>query len=62
MTEKRRFGGGGILLLLLLAALLYYVISGLRTGNDITYAQMRQLFEQEKVTEFAISDTRLTAT
>ena len=62
MTEKRRFGGGSILLAMLVGLLLYAALSGLRTRDDITYAEMRQLFVEEKVTEFTITDTRLTAT
>ena len=63
MTEKRRINGGGLLLLLLAAGLLiYYLISGLHGQKDISYGRMRQLFEEEQVTSFAISDTRLTAT
>ena len=62
MTEKRKFGGSGLFLLLLAGVLLYLVVSGTRSRTDISYAQMRGLFEQEQVTEFTVSDTRLTAT
>ena len=61
MTEKRRFNGGSVVLLLLLGILLYLVLTGMQKTDDISYAKMRQLFEQEQVKEFAISDTRLTA-
>ena len=61
MTEKRRFNGGGILLMMLLGILLYFVVSAARSAGDISYAQLRQLFEEEKVTEFTVIDTRLTA-
>ena len=61
MTEKRRFNGGSVVLLLLLGVLLYLVLTGMQKTDDISYAKMRQLFEQEQVKEFAISDTRLTA-
>ena len=61
MTEKRRFNGGSVALLLLLGVLLYLVLTGMQKTDDISYAKMRQLFEQEQVKEFAISDTRLTA-
>ncbi len=61
MTEKRRFNGGSVVLLLLLSVLLYLVLTGMQKTDDISYAKMRQLFEQEQVKEFAISDTRLTA-
>ncbi|MBE6989980.1 MAG: ATP-dependent zinc metalloprotease FtsH [Ruminococcaceae bacterium] len=40
---------------------IYMIVAGRRSSNDITYARLRQLFEKEQVTEFAISDTRLTA-
>ncbi len=61
MTEKRRFNGGSVVLLLLLSVLLYLVLTGMQKTDDISYAKMRQFFEQEQVKEFAISDTRLTA-
>ncbi len=61
MTEKRRFNGGSVVLLLLLGVLLYLVLTGMQKTDDISYAKMRQLFEQEQVKEFTISDTRLTA-
>jgi cell division protease FtsH len=61
LTEKRRFNGGSVVLLLLLSVLLYLVLTGMQKTDDISYAKMRQLFEQEQVKEFAISDTRLTA-
>ncbi|MBO4853831.1 MAG: ATP-dependent zinc metalloprotease FtsH [Oscillospiraceae bacterium] len=61
MREKKRLGGGGLLLILLGGVLALYIVSNLRTGKDISYAAMRELFLQEQVTEFAISDTRLSA-
>ena len=61
MTAKRKFGWGAALLLLLAACFVYYLVTGMRSAGTISYAQLRQLFQDEKVQEFAISDTRLTA-
>ena len=60
-ANKRRFGWGAVLLVLLAMCLVYYLASGLRSQDAVSYAQVRQLFLDEKVQEFAISDTRLTA-
>ena len=60
-ANKRRFGWGAVLLVLLAVCLVYYLASGLRSQDAVSYAQVRQLFLNEKVQEFAISDTRLTA-
>ena len=60
-ANKRRFGWGAVLLVLLAVCLVYYLASGLRSQDAVSYAQVRQLFLDEKVQEFAISDTRLTA-
>ena len=49
------------LLLLLAACFVYYLVTGMRSAGTISYAQLRQLFQDEKVQEFAISNTRLTA-
>ena len=61
MTAKREFGWGAALLLLLAACFVYYLVTGMRSAGTISYAQLRQLFQDEKVQEFAISNTRLTA-
>ena len=61
MTAKRKFSWGAALLLLLAACFVYYLVTGMRSAGTISYAQLRQLFQDEKVQEFAISDTRLTA-
>ena len=61
MTAKRKFGWGAALLLLLAACFVYYLVTGMRSAGTISYAQQRQLIQDEKVQEFAISDTRLTA-
>ena len=60
-ANKRRFNWGAVLLVLLAVCLVYYLASGLRSQDAVSYAQVRQLFLDEKVQEFAISDTRLTA-
>ena len=60
-ANKRRFSWGTVLLVLLAVCLVYYLASGLRSQDAVSYAQVRQLFLDEKVQEFAISDTRLTA-
>ena len=60
-ANKRRFSWGAVLLVLLAVCLVYYLASGLRSQDAVSYAQVRQLFLDEKVQEFAISDTRLTA-
>ena len=60
-ANKRRFSWGAVLLVLLAMCLVYYLASGLRSQDAVSYAQVRQLFLDEKVQEFAISDTRLTA-
>ena len=60
-ANKRRFSWGAVLLVLLAVCLVYYLASGLRSQDAVSYAPVRQLFLDEKVQEFAISDTRLTA-
>ena len=62
MEKKRRIGVSGYLIILLLIACVYYLISGIRNGSSISYSEMRQLFEQEKVESFTIDNTRLTMT
>ena len=60
-ANKRKFSWGAALLLLLAACFVYYLVTGMRSAGTISYAQLRQLFQDEKVQEFAISNTRLTA-
>ena len=60
-ANKRRFSWGAVLLVLLAVCLVYYLASGLRSQDAVSYAQVRQLFLDEKVQEFAISYTRFTA-
>ena len=61
MKENKRIGAGGILLFVLIAISVYFLVMALRGGSNITYAKLRQLFEEEQVTEFSVSNTRLTA-
>ena len=60
MTRKINFRGIFFLVLCLLVVM--YLARTMSRQGDITYGEMRQLFVQEKVQSFAISDTRLTAT
>ena len=62
MTEKRRFNFGSVLLVVLLVLLVYYLFNNMRSGKDITYGELRQLFEQEQVQSFTIDNDRLSAT
>ena len=61
MNQNRQISPGRILLLALIAILAVNLFSMLQKGNDVTYYELRQLFEQEKVQEFDIVNNRLTA-
>ena len=61
MNDKRQINPSRILLLVLGVMLAMSLMSTLRRSGDVTYYEMRQLFEQEKVQEFYINDVRLTA-
>ena len=61
MNDKRQINPSRILLLVLGVMLAMSLMSTLRRSGDVTYYEMRQLFEQEKVQEFYINDARLTA-
>ncbi len=61
MNERRRIGPGMILVILLLVFVAINLFGNMGKGNDVSYYELRQLFEQEKVEEFSISNTRLTA-
>ena len=61
MKQRKRIGAGGILLILLVAGLIIFLVSTLREDNSVSYAKLRQLFVEERVTEFKVSDTKLTA-
>ena len=62
MNGKRRINPGSILLLVLLVFLVINAITSLQARNNVSYYELRQLFEQEKVETFYISNTHLTAT
>ena len=62
MTERRRFSMGSVLLIVLAVLFIYYLFSNMGGGKDVTYGELRQLFEQEKVQSFTFDNDRLTAT
>lgn len=62
MTERKGFNAGRLILFLLIVLAVVYLFGSARHSSDLTYAQMRQLFVEEKVKTFSINDTRLTAT
>ena len=61
MAERRKIGFGTILMIILAVCVVAYVVSTMRTAGDIPYSELRQYFLEEKVQEFSISDTRITA-
>ncbi len=61
MREHKRINPAAILLLVLGIFLISNLVNAMRSSNDVTYYELQQLFAQEKVEEFSISDTRLTA-
>ena len=61
MAERRKIGFGTILMVILAVCVAAYVVSTMRTAGDIPYSELRQYFLEEKVQEFSISDTRITA-
>ena len=61
MAERRKIGFGTILMVILAVCVVAYVVSTMRTAGDISYSELRQYFLEEKVQEFSISDTRITA-
>ena len=61
MAERRKIGFGTILMVILAVCVVAYVLSTMRTAGDIPYSELRQYFLEEKVQEFSISDTRITA-
>ena len=61
MNQTKQIRPTNILLLVLGVLLAINLLSSLRTANDVTYFELRRLFEQEKVQEFYINDNRLTA-
>ena len=48
-------------MVILAVCVVAYVVSTMRTAGDIPYSELRQYFLEEKVQEFSISDTRITA-
>ena len=62
MTEKRRFNFGGVILIVLAMLFVYYLINTMNAGKDVTYGELRQLFQQEQVQSFTFNKDRLTAT
>ena len=61
MAERRKIGFGTILMVILAVCAVAYVVCTMRTAGDIPYSELRQYFLEEKVQEFSISDTRITA-
>ena len=61
MREKRIIRPGIILLILLVVFVAINAFGRMRSGNSVSYYELRQLFQQEKVQEFSITDTKLTA-
>ena len=61
MAERKKIGFGTILMVILTVCVVAYVVSTMRTAGDIPYSELRQYFLEEKVQEFSISDTRITA-
>ena len=61
MAERKKIGFGTILMVILAVCVVAYVVSAMRTAGDIPYSELRQYFLEEKVQEFSISDTRITA-
>ena len=61
MAERKKIGFGTILMVILAVCVVAYVVSTMRTAGDISYSELRQYFLEEKVQEFSISDTRITA-
>ena len=61
MAERKKIGFGTILMVILAVCVVAYVVSTMRTAGDIPYSELRKYFLEEKVQEFSISDTRITA-
>jgi len=59
-SSKKKPVDIGFWLLVLMAMLLgYYALYGVNNGTEITYADAKQLFQQEKVEYFEMADTTL---
>ena len=61
MNQKKRVNPMAVALLILLVWFGIDFYKNISTVNDVTYYELQQLFEQEKVKEFSVADTRLTA-
>lgn len=61
VNKTRKVNFSGLLLILVLLFAISAIGRTMRNSGDITYAELRSLFEQEKVASFLISETRLTA-
>ena len=61
MNENKRINPVRIMLFVLAAMIVMNLLGTMRSANNISYYELRQLFAQEKVEEFSITDTRLTA-
>ena len=61
MNDKKQINPARLLLVVLGVILAINLVSSLKTANDVTYYELRQLFQQEKVREFYIHNDRLTA-
>ena len=59
---NRRMNFRPLIFLVLCLLVVMYLARTMSRQNDITYGEMRQLFVQEKVQSFTVSDSRLTAT
>ena len=62
MTERRRISVGSVMLIVLAVLFIYYLFNNMGSGKDVTYGELRQLFEQEKVQSFTFEKDRLVAT
>ena len=59
-NRRKTFDVGFYLLVLLALILSYYALSGVNRGQEVSYAEAKQLFTQEKVESFQVDDTTLT--
>ena len=62
--KQRKFGfnPGSLLLMVVFAACLLWVMGDSMADEKPGYSQVRQLFQQEKVSEFTVEDNILTVT
>ena len=62
MTQRKRVSPSSVMLLLLAVLFIYYLLSSMGRSDQVTYYNMCQLFRQEKVQSFTITDDSLQAT